>query len=392
MPRDRTSRKSPRAPRSRSAERSEGAGSRGARGGPSHLRTCFVAGTLVRVRDGYRPIEEIRSGDTVRAYNEETGEIVWAKVTETFVRTANEIHTVALENGERIQTTWSHRFYVIRVGNRYAGSRSSVRGEWVEARSLRTGDALVLEDGRTIRIASLTVESRTERVYNFSVEGAHTYFVSRTGVLVHNEGGCDVVFWDLNPDSIMAEMLRPLSRSELARGMRSATADPGRGASGLELLGGAACWMHGGAEACLALDLIADLLERDYSTATARISIVGAVGLIMPLFRGPTGRAIGPPLRRVLPEIPRGWSAELSRNGQGVVFRDPLNRHNSIRIMRGDPLAQYAHQRVPYVRVNRNGRPVDASGRILRSDRTPEAHIPLDEFADQIDNFIRLFE
>ena len=86
------------------------------------LRTCFVAGTPVRVRDGYRPIEE--NGLEIR-FVRMTGELVWARVTETFVRTANEIHTVALENGERIETTWSHRFYVIRAPTGHGGLGSS---------------------------------------------------------------------------------------------------------------------------------------------------------------------------------------------------------------------------------------------------------------------------
>ena len=113
-------------------------GARVARGravAPLRLRTCFVAGTPVRVRDGYRSIEEIRSGDTVRAYDENTGELVWARVTETFVRTANEVHTLALEKGERIETTWSHRFYVIRAaehGGLVSQLSKGSRCEWPE--------------------------------------------------------------------------------------------------------------------------------------------------------------------------------------------------------------------------------------------------------------------
>ena len=42
----------------------------------------------------------------------------------------------------------------------------------------------------TRTISKITVEQRSETVYNFSVEGDHTYFVSEDGerwVLVHNE-------------------------------------------------------------------------------------------------------------------------------------------------------------------------------------------------------------
>lgn len=60
--------KSPRASRSRSAKRSEGARvARGRAVAPSRL-------------DGYRPIEQIASGDTVLSSNERTGETVVAPV------------------------------------------------------------------------------------------------------------------------------------------------------------------------------------------------------------------------------------------------------------------------------------------------------------------------
>lgn len=41
---------------------------------------CFVAGTLVTIEDGFKPIEEIQVGDKVLSEDETTGEIAIKKV------------------------------------------------------------------------------------------------------------------------------------------------------------------------------------------------------------------------------------------------------------------------------------------------------------------------
>ncbi|MCB1140167.1 MAG: Hint domain-containing protein, partial [Leptospiraceae bacterium] len=39
------------------------------------IRICFVAGTLVKTREGYRRIEEIEIGDEVLSWNENTNRV-----------------------------------------------------------------------------------------------------------------------------------------------------------------------------------------------------------------------------------------------------------------------------------------------------------------------------
>ena len=84
---------------------------------------------------GYVAIEDIRAGDMVRAFDEETGKMTWSRVTQTFVRQTDAIYSIYV-TGDMIETTWSHPFYVLRTrGN--ASSISERAGEWVEARNLR---------------------------------------------------------------------------------------------------------------------------------------------------------------------------------------------------------------------------------------------------------------
>lgn len=56
----------------------------------------------------------------------------------------------------------------------------------MEAKDLQVGSLLQTEDGRVIDVDKIEKRSGQFQVYNFSVEGFHTYFVSELGILVHN--------------------------------------------------------------------------------------------------------------------------------------------------------------------------------------------------------------
>ena len=133
---------------------------------------CFIAGTLVTTRSGLKPIEEIKIGDYVLSRNEETGEDSYKKVTDTLVRSTQEICTIELENG-KINSTTGHLFMV--------KNKCPV----VE---LVAGDILVTSYGEDQIVKSIKVEAKGYQVitYNLTVEDNHTFFVNYEGVLTHN--------------------------------------------------------------------------------------------------------------------------------------------------------------------------------------------------------------
>ena len=135
---------------------------------------CFVAGTLVQHEDGTKPIEEIKVGDHVWAWDEETGEVALKEVVEIYINQSDELIHVFV-NGEEIVTTPTHPFY------------SPVKG-WTAAAKLRAGDILVLLNGEYVVVEKVQHEilEAPITVYNFQVEGYHTYYVADSGVLVHN--------------------------------------------------------------------------------------------------------------------------------------------------------------------------------------------------------------
>jgi len=146
---------------------------------------CFVAGTAVLTATGAVAIETIRAGDYVWAWDEETGQIALKEVLETYVNETDELIHVHVR-GEEIITTPGHPFYAPHKG-------------WTKASDLRAGDILVLVNGEYVVVEQIQHEllKTSIPVYNFSVDGFHTYFVAEICVLVHNvclvdEGGVRV--------------------------------------------------------------------------------------------------------------------------------------------------------------------------------------------------------
>lgn len=78
-------------------------------------------------------------------------------------------------NGEQITTTPEHPFYVPQKG-------------WTSAIQLRAGDQLQLLNGEYVVIEMVQHELLESpiTVYNFEVEGFHTYYVGKHAILVHN--------------------------------------------------------------------------------------------------------------------------------------------------------------------------------------------------------------
>jgi Pretoxin HINT domain len=78
-----------------------------------------------------------------------------------------------------ISTTGEHPFWTPDKG-------------WVEAKDLVVGSLVQTEDGRIIDVDRVDKREGDFTVYNFKVEGFHTYFVSGLEILVHNADCEDV--------------------------------------------------------------------------------------------------------------------------------------------------------------------------------------------------------
>lgn len=139
----------------------------------------FPSGTLVYTSEGLRPIEEVEIGDKVLAFDEVSQSYAYEEVTHLIQGDkVYDFVVLELESGEVIEATPEHPFY--------DGS------EWKQANELDVSDKLKLFYGSSF-IASINRSLRQEKVYNFTVNNAHTFFVGVDGVLVHNQNknsGC----------------------------------------------------------------------------------------------------------------------------------------------------------------------------------------------------------
>ena len=106
--------------------------------------------------------------------NPEIHEKALKKVNKIFVRETDSIIRLSI-NGEKIETTEEHPFYVEGRG-------------WTEASSLKEGDEVRTADGSVAAVEATESIKLSEpvKVYNFEVEDFHTYYVSEQKVLVHN--------------------------------------------------------------------------------------------------------------------------------------------------------------------------------------------------------------
>jgi RHS repeat-associated protein len=163
--------------RAKNAERGANNPIRDTEGTVTTAGNCFIAGTEILTTEGIKNIEDIQVGDWVISDDPNTvGEIEAKQVLNTFVRETTALVDIYID-GEVISTTGEHPFWTPDKG-------------WVEAKDIRVGSLLQTEDGRIIDVDGIEKREGEFEVYNFKVEGFHTYFVSDLGILVHN-ANCD---------------------------------------------------------------------------------------------------------------------------------------------------------------------------------------------------------
>ncbi len=149
------------------------------RGGPVEC-PCFAGDTTVQTESGPRAISEVQEGELLWSENPETGERALKPVIRRYVTPQKALVEVDVEEvsgaAELIRATPGHPFWVEGMG-------------WIPAQDLTPGEVLHAGDGRIVRVTGGHSVPSSETVYNFEVEGWHTYFVGAANVLVHN--GCE---------------------------------------------------------------------------------------------------------------------------------------------------------------------------------------------------------
>jgi hypothetical protein len=106
----------------------------------------------------------------VYSYNDTNKSKVWSKVTNVFNKTVQKLYKVLVAN-DTIYTTPEHPFYTSKG--------------WLQASALSIGMSLQTTNSFAT-LSNIKAIDTSATVYNFTVEGTHTYYVGNTNLLVHN--------------------------------------------------------------------------------------------------------------------------------------------------------------------------------------------------------------
>ncbi len=133
---------------------------------------CFLAGTKITMADGsYRNIENIKPGDMIKSFDEETGENKNSRVAKVFYHQEEYANYYYLLINGKIRVTPNHPMYVNNL--------------WTNSDKIEIGDSL--QDIKGLKIQVFSIEKIFEKVptYNLEVENYHTYYAEE--ILVHNK-------------------------------------------------------------------------------------------------------------------------------------------------------------------------------------------------------------
>jgi hypothetical protein len=131
---------------------------------------CFAAGTPVWTRTGLKPIESLAIGDFVLAQSVETGKLTYQPILGRTVRPSSPCRQIGI-GAEQLIVASGHPFWVAGTG-------------WKMAKELEVGAVLHGIDGPVVLDANADTES--VETYNLVVADFNTYFVGKSGVLVHD--------------------------------------------------------------------------------------------------------------------------------------------------------------------------------------------------------------
>ncbi len=130
--------------------------------------SCFLAGTKILMANGQTlPIEKVKVGDFVMAFDEKTKTLKKDRVKEFFEHKSDKYLII----NERLKLTENHPVYS--------------QGKWIEIGKLQIGDSLLNSKGESETITSIREVKEKVKVYNLEVNPYHTYIAE--GVVVHNK-------------------------------------------------------------------------------------------------------------------------------------------------------------------------------------------------------------
>lgn len=139
---------------------------------------CFEGSTKVYCKDSFKQIKYINIGDSVWSFNVKSNRNELKIVTDISNSISNDIIFIKVLS-DTIKSTSEHLFFVNHT--------------WIKASMIKKGDSLFTAENKYYIVEENPIKDTNRiKVYNITVAENHNYYVSHTGILVHN------VCFDLN--------------------------------------------------------------------------------------------------------------------------------------------------------------------------------------------------
>jgi len=148
---------------------------------------CFVKGTKITMFDyTTKNIEDVKIGDIVITYNEETKLQEPGEVTNIASPVKNNIVEYKLSNDVIIKSTTCHPYWVVDKGWSSFNTELTKKLYDFDVEQIEESDILLTIDNEEVIVDKIT-ELITKEVttYNLEILGNHTYYAN--GILVHNK-------------------------------------------------------------------------------------------------------------------------------------------------------------------------------------------------------------
>lgn len=134
----------------------------------------FIAGTLVKTKNGYIPIEQLKENDSVISYSFKNKELYESKILKIKKQYYSKSIKIKSNNCE-ITIAPDHKFY----------SPLHFKKRWIVASELKPKDSILRNIKNLIQIDEI-VESDEADFYCLSIEKYHNFFVTQQDIFVHN--------------------------------------------------------------------------------------------------------------------------------------------------------------------------------------------------------------
>lgn len=152
---------------------------------------CFEGSTLIPTATGLVPIDELRPGDKIWAYDAGSASWLQRRVRRVGVGVLTDSFVTIYAGGSQISSTPNHLFLIESADSSARPSPGCVsaplaRGQvWVNASLVRPGDVLVSRELSSVMVDRVEFRyAAGEKVYSLELVGALTHGVSRLGIVV----------------------------------------------------------------------------------------------------------------------------------------------------------------------------------------------------------------